>query len=64
MFGCQARLPADIMYGTDEPKECTHANYASKLRETLEGAYDQMRKQAGEKQQCQKTFYDRKIHGK
>ena len=40
MFGRQARLPLDIMYGTSRPEETLANEYAATLRSSLEEAYD------------------------
>ena len=39
MFGRQARIPADLMYGTAEPESLNCTEYAAKLQESLSKAY-------------------------
>ena len=39
MFGRQARIPADVRYGTDRPTDFTPAKYAAELRANLEEAF-------------------------
>lgn len=39
MFGQQARIPADLMFGTVTPNT-TSTEYASALQDTLASAYD------------------------
>ena len=66
MFGRQARMPIDIMYGT--PAETTdpqfHSEYATQLQQQLQTAYEFVREKTGQKLERQKEFYDRKVHGK
>ena len=64
MFGRQARIPADVMFGTDKPPDATPAEHASALRTNLEDAFERVRKNTGANQQRQKAFYDRTVHGK
>ena len=51
MFRRQARIPADIMYGTDRPPNSTPAEYAAELRRNLEEAFQIMRVNTGASQQ-------------
>ena len=39
MFGRQACIPADLMYGTAEPESLDHREFAAKLRQSLSYAY-------------------------
>ena len=57
VFGCQARLPVDIMHGTDKPLETTHGEFATRLKMTLESAYTLARENTHAKQERQKGFY-------
>ena len=43
MFGRQARMPIGIMYGTPGPAPVTVSEYAARLRQNLESAYDYVR---------------------
>ena len=63
MYGRQARMPIDIMYGTPTPKPQLASEYAGKLRESLEAAYERVRKQMGQKLDRQAEIYNRKAHG-
>ena len=47
MFGRQARMPIDVMYGTPTPQACSPVEYAEKLHQSLESAYRQVRVQLG-----------------
>ena len=63
MFGRQARLPLDIMYGPPEPVfDCN--KYAAKMRTELQVAYDRVHKNMPEQLRREKELYDKKIHGK
>ena len=63
MFGRQAKLPVDLMYGTDRPLEMSPDGYAAELRKTLTEAYDRVRESMGTQLGRQKEFYDQKVHG-
>lgn len=63
MFGRQARLPIDLVYGTKV--EQSHATeYATATKHALEEAYSQVRKKLDAAHRLQKTYYDQKVHGK
>ena len=64
MYGRQARLPVDLMYGVEPGATSTPDEYAAKLRSTLEKAYATVRKTTNMEQKRQKDYYDRKVHGK
>ena len=64
MFGRQARMPIDLMYGTPDGVEQSPSQYASNLRSTLENAYRRVREQTGTQLDRQKDFYDARVHGK
>lgn len=51
MFGRQARIPADLMYGTAEPESLNCTEYAAKLQESLSKAYTVARKHVAGKQE-------------
>ncbi len=63
MFGRNARIPVDLMYGTNPAVETSPSEYAATLKQTLDTAYSQVREKMGLKLQRQKQFYDRRIHG-
>lgn len=63
MLGRQARMPIDIMYGTPGPEPVTVSEYAARLRQNLESAYDYVRNRMGHALDRQKDIYDKKVHG-
>ena len=61
MFGCQARLPADVIYGTPNTPEQSVTNSSGKNGGCIHfGKATQSLKQ----HHRQKELYDRKVHGK
>ena len=64
MFGRQARVPIDIMYGTPTPPMTPVTEYAACLKQRLENAYDQVRGTMGNSLDREKDLYDKRIHGK
>ena len=64
MFGCEARLPLDLMYHSCTPETATHSEYATRMKDSIEKAYDRVRTRFGQEQRAQKQFYDQKYHGK
>ena len=64
MFGRQARLPVDIMYGTGEHDEAqSPCEYATTLKQRLTSAFTLVRERLKTTHQRQKALYDQKIHG-
>ena len=63
MFGRQARMPVEVMYGTPSGEDTSPSDYATTLRKQLETAYRRVREQMGQKLNRQKEFYDEKKHG-
>lgn len=63
MFGRQARIPVDLMYGTAEPESVSCGEYATKLQESLSTAYKLARGALAEKQERQAELYNKKVHG-
>jgi len=63
MFGRQARLPIDVLYGTREDSYQSHGNYAKLLECRLTNAFDIVREHVSKEHQRQKHFYDAKVHG-
>ena len=53
MFGRQARIPADLMYGTAEPESLDYGEFAAKLRQSLADAYRIARNSTTTKQERQ-----------
>ena len=64
MFGCQARLPVDILYGSCPGNPVTPNQYATQLRCSLQEAYDRVRNAMSTTHEGQKEYYDERIHGK
>ena len=62
MFGRQARMPIDVVYGSPN-EEKTPSEHAASLRERLESAYQRVREQMSHKLDRQKEYYNRKVHG-
>ena len=63
MFGRQARLPIDIVYGT-KVRQAPASEYASLTKQALEEAYGLVRKKLQTAHEIQKAYYDKKVHGK
>ena len=64
MYGRQAKLPVDIMYGDPESDVTTSTEYASKLKSTLQNSYEIVRTKMQAELKREKEFYDEKVHGK
>jgi transposase InsO family protein len=62
MFGRQAHMPIDVMYGSPSTAVSSPEHVAN-LRTRLESAYQRVREQMGHKLDRQKTLYDRRVHG-
>ena len=63
MFGRQARLPVDIMFGTNKPELQSPNEYAATLENQLTTAFETAHKQMGRQHLRQKEYYDKKLHG-
>ena len=64
MYGREARLPIDIMFGPAEPQEsCSPEKYMGELKQSLERVYALVREKTGVTQHRQKELYNRKVHG-
>ena len=63
MFGREARLPLDLVYGTMPTAQTGVNDYASHLRDTLEDAYEHVRKTHSTVHGRRKEVYDRHVHG-
>ena len=63
MFGRQARLPIDVMYGLPVEEESSVSQYAAKVQEELRNAFEVVQKRMPGKLKREKELYDRKIHG-
>lgn len=64
MFGRQAKLPIDIVYGTGENSELPASDYAVHLKKGLEEAYCTVREKLSASHEHRKTHYDKRIHGR
>ena len=63
MFGRQARMPIDVVYGPAPLQPSTTCEYAARLRTSLETAYQRVREQMDLRLDRQKEIYDRRVHG-
>ena len=63
MYGREARIPADIVYGTPTGHPQTPSQYAANLHHSLEQAYLLARTAMDTAVQRQKLLYDKKVHG-
>ena len=63
MFGREARLPADVCFGTspDGIEEACHTQYVTKLKEDLKQAYQLASEAANKRHQRNRRLYDRKV---
>ena len=64
MFGRQARIPVDVMYGTPTSTNHSVNEYAATLQKQMDKAFGLARQHSLSKQLRQKELYDLKIHGK
>lgn len=64
MYGRQARMPLDIIYGLPPGKVESHCQYASSLRHSLENAYQLARINTKGAARRQKEHFNLKVHGK
>lgn len=62
MFGQQAVLPVDLMFGPVQ-RSVEPSEYAAHLKYALEDAYERVRECTGMKQLRQKQLYDKRAHG-
>ena len=63
MFGCEARLPVDLQFGTLFTDTLSSNNYARNLQSALSYAYQLAQDSLGEVQKRQQTLYDHTVHG-
>ena len=59
MFGREAKLPIDLMYGTGNDKSIPTTEYANQLKKGLEDAYTCARAKLGASHERQKEHYDK-----
>ena len=64
MFGREAKLPVDLMYGSNPMETKTVSGYALQLKRGLQNAYALVREHCKADYRRQKTLYDEKVHGK
>ena len=64
MFGHEAKLPVDLMYGSNQIEERCATEYAHNLREGLQSAYALVREHCKAMHRRQKDIYDEKVHRK
>lgn len=63
MFGRQAKLPVELMYGTPETETMPPSQYAMTLKASLGEAYARVRERTARQLERQKELYNRRIHG-
>ena len=63
MFGREAKIPADIMFGTNKVSEQSPNEYAANLRSRLCASYNHVRENLRTGHKQQKEFYDQRVHG-
>ena len=63
MFGRQAKLPIDLVYGTRRG-QAPITEYAKYIKNALEEAYQLVREKLDAAHCYQKVHYDKKVHGK
>ena len=63
MFGRQARMPIDVIYGSPNTEPSSSLEHVANLRRRLKVAYEKVRERMGDKLDRQKDFYNRRVHG-
>ena len=63
MFGCQATLPLDVIYGMPEPAIQSPSEYAKVLHKQMTETFALVRSKLATQHECQ-DFYNHKVHGK
>ena len=64
MFGLEARLPVDLLFGTAFSDTTSSDQYVRALQNKLAYAYQLVREKLGDVQQKQQVLYNRSLHGK
>ena len=64
MFGRQAKLPVELMYGTPELEPQSGTEYATQLKSSLTEAYEMVRVKTTRQLDHQAELYNKKVHGK
>ena len=63
MFGREARLPVDVMFGGAASRVSSEAEHVRDLREELEDGFDQVRDRLQFVQMRQKVYYEKNTKG-
>ena len=63
MFGQQAKLPIDVIYGIPSPASDSVGEYAADLEKSLQEAYRNVRARMNAVTKREKERYDREAHG-
>ena len=63
MFGRQAQMPIEVMYGSRDFPQSSPSECAKDLRDRLEKAYNGLGRKKGQEQARQKYFYDKRCMG-
>ena len=63
LYGREARLPIDLMYGTKRCSLQSVHEYASRLKQSFNDAYSAVRQQLNQAHARQKQYYDPKVDG-
>ena len=63
MFGRQAKLPVDLLYGTPEPDPLPPSQYAATLKTAMGEAYEKVRTKTTRQLKHQSDLYNQKVHG-
>eukprot|EP00731_Ephydatia_muelleri_P034801 Em0078g1a len=63
-YNSSAKLPIDLMYGTNQMEPNTTSEYARCLKDALQEAYALVRERCQAEHKRQKELYDQKVHGK
>eukprot|EP00731_Ephydatia_muelleri_P015777 Em0009g201a len=64
MFGRQAKLPVDLVYGSTPTEPQPQHEYARQLQKILQGAFQAARDNMGTATERMKEVYNQRVHGK
>ena len=64
MFGRQAKLPVELMYGIPESESQSSTEYATQLESALTDAYEKVRVNTTRQLDHQAELYNEKVHMK
>ena len=62
IYGREAMLPVDIVFGGSKERFDTKDGYVNKQRDYIDKAFEKVRKNTKMEQRRQKYYYDRKVH--